>query len=65
MNQPCVLATIKLNHVLGGIRTNATGRQREVVVNLYLVLERRIWNMKFWALQEKTHWSRFREGALQ
>lgn len=39
INQPYVLAPIKVNHVLGGINTNATGRQREVVVNIYLVLE--------------------------
>lgn len=40
MNQPYALAPIKVNHVLGGIKRNAAGRQREVVVNLYLVLER-------------------------
>lgn len=40
MDQSYAPAPIKVNNVLGGIRTNATGRQREVVVNLYLVLER-------------------------
>lgn len=34
MIQPYALAPIKVNHVLGGISTNATSRQREVVVNL-------------------------------
>lgn len=31
---------MEANHVLGGISTNAAGRQREVVITLYLVLVR-------------------------
>lgn len=40
MNKLYAPVPIKANHVVGGINTNATGRQREVVANLYVVLER-------------------------
>lgn len=40
MNQPYALAAMEVNHVLGGINTNAASRQKEVVIILYLVLVR-------------------------